>query len=170
MKRLVVSLAVLSSFFFAAGATFAEESMAMTNLRELAKKHPESFEVTITSHYSDDDFGFHLQTAALPRGDYLYPRYRIHESLAGEVVNELGETGFAKSVKQLKRDARFRPGMPKTAKRVYSVVVRCGDFSFCEDVQSEEEIKKRADAITAAFKGLKIGASFEAAFRSKLGE
>lgn len=161
----IVFLALLSL----ANVAFAEEAAPIEQLKELVSKSPETFEITLRSHYSDDDFGFHIQTASLSRDDSLYPRYRITGDQAVQVVRELAATSFAENVEQGERNAKFLPAKPMpVGKRVYSVVVRCGDFAFFEDVPSNEEMKKRGQAVGDAFRGLKIGSSFQASFNSKL--
>lgn len=169
MFRSLTTMSLLAVFASIGAVLHAEEKRPFDELSELAAKSPETFEITLLSHFSDDDFGFHIQTAPLPRGDYLYPRFRISNDRAVEIVKELAATKFADNAKMGERYSKFLPAKPMPAgKRVYSVVVRCGDFAFFEDVRTDEEMKKRGAAVGDAFRGLKIGSSFQASFNSKL--
>lgn len=129
-------------------------------IRELLKKHPATFELTIMTHYSDDDLGFHVQTAPVPAFDSLYPMHRISEEQASAIVRELSKTPFVKKAQEGGRADRFRPEKPDPVRRVYSITLRCGERAFFEDVQSDAEMKKRADAISEALKGSEAGRAF----------
>ena len=148
----------------AAGAELAER------IDDLLEKHPQTFELTLMSHYTDDDFGFHVQTAVLPRGDFLYPMYRISAAQAAAIVDKLAQSPFVARAKEGKRSDRFRPGKPMPGERVFSLTIRCGDRTFFEDVPSNAEMKKRAKAIHTALEGTTVASEFQNSFRSRLGK
>lgn len=162
---LLAVFALISSFGFAAAPPKIDHS---DEIKRQFKRSPETFELTLMTHYSDDDFGFHAQTATVPMGDYLYPLHQISKNDAAAIIGELLKTPFATNTKKGKRGERFRPQIPMPAKRVYSITLRCGNLAFFEDVQLEADMKKRAAAIAEALKASSIAKAFEQSFQSRL--
>lgn len=162
---LLAVFALISSFGLAAAPPKIDHS---DEIKRQFKRSPETFELTLMTHYSDNDFGFHVQTATLPKGDYLYPVHQISKKDAAAIAGALSKTPFATKAKAGKSDQRFRPQIPKPAKRVYSITLHCGDFKFFEDVQSKADMKKRVAVIVNALKQSNIGDEFKRDFQAKL--
>lgn len=131
-------------------------------LRKSVTARPESFELTISSHYSDDDFGFHMQTAPLSMDDSFFPRHRITADEAVDIIERLAATPFATGSRVGKRGDPIRPRKPEPVQRVFSLVLRCGQHAFFEDVQSDAEMAKRAEAIATALEGSSTAAALKA--------
>ncbi len=171
MKRVDVRMGMGAAAALAALAVFGGEvgDARANRVRELLKQHPRSFELTVMSHFSDDDFGFHVQTADLPMDDSLFPRHMISAAQADAVVLELARSPFMDRAVEGARGERFRPAKAEPGRRVYGITLRCGDRAFFEEVASEDGMKARAEGIRRGLGGGDAAEAFDGAFRSRLG-
>lgn len=149
-------------------ALLARQKGMGDRLSGILRKRPATFEMTLMSHFSDDDLGFHVQTGVLPMHDSMFPMYRIKVPQAAGIMRALLRTPFRTQAAEGTRSQRFRPKVSAEGGRAYSITIRCGDRTFFEGVHSEAVMKQRADSILDALEGTPMAKAFDNGFRSRL--
>lgn len=136
----------------------------------LLAKHPQTFELTLMSHFTDNDFGFQIQTVRpSPLEDSFVPKHLISARQAGAIINGLAKTSFGKQAKEGKRNEIFQLGVPRSKKRVFSLTIRCGERAFFEAIYGDTKMQEHAAVIAATLRGKSpIGREFYQSFQSKL--